>query len=106
MVDNACVPDFSEFFGKQELSDVNVFLDEDNAAACTGSSAAGKKRKRSKKAPGPNEDEGIVQQPPLPGHSMVLVAFSEFFKAKVRFSISCCNSNAWRASTVETPSTA
>ncbi|WIA36572.1 hypothetical protein OEZ86_007864 [Tetradesmus obliquus] len=83
MVDNACVPDFSEFFGKQELSDVNVFLDEDNAAACTGSSAAGKKRKRSKKAPEPNEDEGIVQQPPLPGHSMVLVAFSEFFKAKL-----------------------
>ncbi|WIA16304.1 hypothetical protein OEZ85_013005 [Tetradesmus obliquus] len=79
MVDQAFVPDFSEFFRKDELSDVNLIVEEDRAASCSGS-VAGEKRK----APEPDEEEGSLQQTTLPGHSMVLVAFSAFFKAKLK----------------------
>jgi hypothetical protein len=53
-------------------------LEEDGAAAST-SSRAGEKRKA------PEADgEGNLQRITVPGHSMVLVAFSTFFKTKVQ----------------------
>ncbi|KAF6255542.1 hypothetical protein COO60DRAFT_1641461 [Scenedesmus sp. NREL 46B-D3] len=79
MVDKAFLPDFSEFFNKDELSDVNVVPDEDEAAACS-SSGAGQKRK----APETDEVQGSLQRTIIPGHSMVLVAFSIFFRAQLR----------------------
>lgn len=90
MVDQAFAPDFSEFFRKDELSDVNLIVEEDRAASCSGS-VAGEKRK----APEPDEEEGSLQQTTLPGHSMVLVAFSAFFKAKVRRSNCLCSGTVW-----------
>jgi hypothetical protein len=79
MIDQAFLPDFSEFYRKDELSDVNVVLEQDEDAAHSGS-RVGEKRK----APEADGDEGNVQRSTVPGHSMVLVAFSTFFKTKVR----------------------
>jgi hypothetical protein len=85
MVDKAFLPDFSDYFKQEELSDVTVKLDEEQAAACSGS-LSGEKRK----APEPeDEEQGNLQCITIPGHSMVLVAFSTFFKAKVGAAAPC-----------------
>jgi hypothetical protein len=92
MVDQAFLPDFSEFFRKDELSDVNVLLEEDDAAGSTVS-RAGEKRK----APEADEVDGNLQRTAIPGHSMVLVAFSTYFKAKVSRWSACNNSSGARS---------
>ena len=63
-MDTVHVPDLAEFFDTETLSDVKLLLFEEADAGTKG------KRKR----------EEIT----LPGHSMVLVAFSTYCKAKVR----------------------
>uniref|UniRef100_A0A383WM14 BTB domain-containing protein n=1 Tax=Tetradesmus obliquus TaxID=3088 RepID=A0A383WM14_TETOB len=91
MVEQSFVPDFSEFYNEYELSDVNLFIQEEEHAApySSSSSSSGSMsgEEEAEEACEPIAEHGHGDKPrrkALPGHSMVLVAFSAFFKAKLK----------------------
>jgi hypothetical protein len=67
------LPDFGDYYMQEKHSDVEILIEEE-------SEAMGRKRRKEDDG---EEAEGPVDTRKLFWHSMVLLAFSKYFKAKV-----------------------
>lgn len=107
MAEQSFVPDFSEFYNQYELSDVSLFIqEEEHAAPCSSSSSgimSGEEEEEEACEPVAEQGPSKPRRKALPGHSMVLVAFSAFFKAKVRPSSCLCMHTQQRGKLAQHP---